>query len=67
MFIGLAGTAAASGFAVAIYEWHVSLYYDSIFKDLYIYSYSYSVIYQSESQIRSKNKNLVIQIGEIGS
>ena len=23
MFIGLAGTAAASGFAVAIYEWHV--------------------------------------------
>ena len=24
MFIGLAGTAAASGFAVTIYEWHVS-------------------------------------------
>lgn len=26
MFIGLAGTAAASGFAVAIYEWHVSVF-----------------------------------------
>ena len=25
MFIGLAGTAAASGFSVTIYEWHVSL------------------------------------------
>ena len=24
MFVGLAGTAAASGFAVSIYEWHVS-------------------------------------------
>ena len=24
MFIGLAGTAAASGFSVTIYEWHVS-------------------------------------------
>ena len=24
MFIGLAGTAAASGIACAIYEWHVS-------------------------------------------
>ena len=25
MFIGLAGTAAASGFSVTIYEWHVSI------------------------------------------
>ena len=24
MFVGMAGTAAASGFAVTIYEWHVS-------------------------------------------
>lgn len=26
MFIGLAGTAAASGFSVTIYEWHVSIH-----------------------------------------
>ena len=26
MFIGLAGTAAASGFSVTIYEWHVRIY-----------------------------------------
>ena len=26
MFIGLSGTAAASGLAVVIYEWHVSLF-----------------------------------------
>ena len=25
MFVGLAGTAAESGFAVSIYEWHVGL------------------------------------------
>ena len=27
MFIGLAGQAAASGFAVAVYEWHVRTYH----------------------------------------
>ena len=27
MFVGMAGTAAASGFAVTIYEWHVCYHY----------------------------------------
>ncbi|PVD34779.1 hypothetical protein C0Q70_06056 [Pomacea canaliculata] len=45
MFIGLAGTAAASGFAVAIYEWHavyLCIALGWVFVPVYVSTFAYS-------------------------
>ena len=59
MFIGLAGTAAASGFAVAIYEWHVRIFLFQLLKlqhELCMFSLEDDIIIISYCRVLKNNE-----------